>query len=735
MSPPSGSPPRLAPRKPALPNLPAGGLFPLLLLLLLAVYSPALGGGLLWDDIGHLTRADLRSLDGLCRIWFEIGATQQYYPLLHSAFWLEHKLWGDATLGYHLVNVLQHATAAFLLAILLRRLAVPGAAIAALLFALHPVCVESVAWISEQKNTLSAVFYLAAALAYLRFAESEGEGEGGGERASRRASGPHPHSRPHFSQRAKRAYALATLLFACALLTKTVTATLPAALLVVLWWRQGRIAWRRDILPLLPWFALSLAAGLFTAHFERTLIGAQGAAFDLTLIERFLLAARVPWFYLSNLLWPSNLTFIYPRWTVDATVWWQWLFPLATLALLIAFTWLARTRRPVAANVSEPLRSPSSPASSTSVTASTTDRSPPPPHSGLSALGSGLSTLRVRRAPLAVALLFGGTLFPVLGFFNVYPFIFSYVADHFQYLASLAVFALAGAVLARLLTRLTRIAAAASIAALLLVLGALTWSQAGTYRDAETLYRATLARNPSAWMAHNNLAILLTGAGRPAEAIPHLEHALLLRPDYPQALSNLADNLTLLGRPQEAIARLERALALQPDFVEAHNNLGNACLALDRESDALRSYQKAVELDPNYATARHNLGLTLARLNRVQEAIPHFRRALALQPSHAEAALSLAFALMSTQGFAASIPHFERALELAPESVNAHQTYARALARHGRLEQALSHFRTVVEFEPQSGAAHLDLAQALRRLGRTDEAQHHFVEAQRLGAR
>jgi hypothetical protein len=326
-------------------------MFALFFIAALAAYFPALRGDFLWDDAGHVTNPALQSWSGLLRIWFEPGVTQQYYPLLHSAFWLEHKLWGDAVLGYHLINVLQHALAATLFGALLRRLAVPGAWFAAGLFLLHPVCVESVAWICEQKNTLSLVLYLGAALAYLRFD----------------------------TVRFPRRYVLATLLFVGALLTKTVTASLPAALLVVFWWQRGRLDWRRDVVPLLPWFVLGAGGGLFTAHFEKVLIGAQGAEFNLGALDRVVLAGRVFWFYLGKLAWPAELIFVYPRWNVDASVWWQWVFTLAGLALLGVLIWWQRRAR----------------------------------------------------GPLAAALLFGGSLFPVLGFVNVYPFIFSYVADHF----------------------------------------------------------------------------------------------------------------------------------------------------------------------------------------------------------------------------------------------------------------------------------------------------------------
>jgi len=330
----------------------------------LAAYLPAIRSGLIWDDDAHITKPELRSAAGLGRIWFELGATQQYYPVLHSAFWAEHRLWGDAAPGYHLVNVLLHAASACLLAALLRRLAVPGARLAAFVFALHPVCVESVAWISEQKNTLSTAFYLLAALAFLRW------------RGIGRDS---PPAEPAGS----RAYWLASGLFLLALLSKSVTATLPAALLVVLWWKQGRLSWKWDIRPLVPWLAMGAAAGYFTAWVERTYIGAQGTSFELTILERCLLAGRVVWFYLGKLLWPQELIFIYPHWQVDAAAGWQYLF-LAGIAALAAAFWLLRHRT---------------------------------------------------RGPLAALLLFTGTLFPVLGFFNVYPFIFYYVADHFQYLA------------------------------------------------------------------------------------------------------------------------------------------------------------------------------------------------------------------------------------------------------------------------------------------------------------
>jgi len=618
----------------------------------LLAYSPVFQGGFIWDDAGHVTRPELRSLHGLERIWFEVGATQQYYPVLHTAFWLEHQMWGDAPLGYHLLNVLLHATAACLFGVALRRLAVPGAGLAALLFALHPVCVESVAWIAEQKNTLSTVLYLCAALAYLRFDD-------------RRRAG---------------AYAPATGLFLLALLTKTVTATLPAALLVVFWWRRGRLEWRRDVLPLLPWFAAGAAAGWLTAWVERAFIGAQGADFTLTAVQRCLLAGRVVWFYLGKLFWPSDLIFIYPRWTIDPAAPWQYAFPLALLVLLAGLCWWRRRGR----------------------------------------------------GPLAAMLFFAGSLFPSLGFVNVFPFIYSFVADHFQYLASLGILALTAAGLTSLLERLPAWRAPALGALLLAGLGTLTWRQAGMYRDVFTLYQTTIERNPACSMAHNNLAEALTNAGRPAEAIPHLEQALRLKPDLPEAENNLGDDLRRIGRPQEAIPHLERALRLRPRFAEAHNNLGVALMMTGRAAAGIAEFEESLRLKPGEPMTQYNLGLALASNDRPGDAIAHFEQAVRLQPDYPDAELSWGVALKLTGRFPEAVPHFERALQLTPESPNAHTLYGRALADAGRLDEAIAQFEQALRADPDYAEAHFNLALALRQAGRLQEAEAHYREAMRL---
>jgi tetratricopeptide (TPR) repeat protein len=608
-------------------------------------YQPAWQGGFIWDDDAHVTKPELRSWHGLYSIWFDLGATQQYYPLLHSVFWIEHKLWGDAPLGYHLVNILLHAMAALMAAAVLRRLEVPGAYLAAAIFALHPVQVESVAWITELKNTLSAVFYLSAVMLYLRFDQ----------------------------ERKKPFYAAALALFVLGLLSKTVTATLPGALLVVFWWKRGKLSWRRDVLPLTPFFILGAAAGLFTAWVERKLIGAEGAAFDLTFIDRFLIAGRVIWFYLGKLFWPANLIFIYPRWNISQAVWWQYLFPAAAL-FLAAVLWVLRRRW---------------------------------------------------RGPLAGLLFFVGTLFPVLGFFNVFPFIYSFVADHFQYLASLGVIALVSAGIALLLKPWAlwpRIGGYVLCLALLSTLAILTWQQSGLFRDAMTLYEETLEKNPNCYMAHNNLGLILEEKGNLKEAIYHYNQSILINPKIAEAYNNLGFILSQSDRLPEAIAQFEQALRCKQNFAETYNNLGDTLLKMGRPQDAIEHFKQALRLRPTYAEAQNNLGEALARTDRPQEAIKCYEQALALKPDFPEAQYNLGRILLQTDRPQEAIKYFEQSIRLKPYYFFTHNNLGTALFLTGRFEEAIEHYKQVLKIKPDYIDAYANLALACAKANRLAEA-------------
>lgn len=659
-----------------------------LLLAALAAYQPAWHGGMLWDDEAHVTKAGLRSLDGLRRIWFELGATQQYYPLVHSTFWVQHKLWGDHTFGYHLLNIGLHALSAFLLMLILRRLAVPGAFLAAMIFAVHPVHVESVAWITELKNTLSGVFYLGATLSYLHFD----------------------------ADRQRFPYAVALSLFLLALLSKTVTATLPVALLIVFWWQRGTLGLRRDVIPLLPFFGLGAAGGLLTAWIERTFIGAQGAEFHFTAIERCLIAGRAVWFYLGKLLWPTHLIFNYPRWSISQGVWWQYLYPI-----------------------------------------------------GLVVLGAALWRFRARsRAPLATLLLFCTALIPVLGFLNVYPFRFSFVADHFQYLASLPIIALAAAGLAQLIRRM-RVAPTAAMTATMLAtcvpLGVLTWQQSHQYSDAETLYRAVLGRNPSSWMAHNNLGMLkldvsaqeaathlkdalrikpdlaeghcslgvaLYRMGRFDEAVAEYREAARLKPDLVEARNNLCDAFRQAGRVKEATAECLEALRLKPDFVDAHVNLGAVLQVMGGFDRSKAHLEEALRLQRDSSAAHFQLGITLGRMRRFEEAVTHFKESLRLNPSLVEAHTHLGGALRQLGRLEEALAQYQEALGLKRDSADAHFNLASVLQAIGRLEEAVAQYTEGLRYRADDAAAHNNLGGALQVLGRLDEAIVHYKEAVRI---
>jgi tetratricopeptide (TPR) repeat protein len=627
----------------------------------LLAYAPALTGGFLWDDDAHVTRPALRSLHGLWRIWSEAGATQQYYPLLHSAFWVEHRLWGDSVLGYHLVNVALHSASAWLLVLILRRLSFPAPLLAGLIFALHPVCVESVAWISEQKNTLSGALYLGSALLYLRFDATRRRG----------------------------LYSWALVLFVLALLTKSVTATLPAALLVVPWWRRGTLGWRRDVLPLVPWFAMGAASGAFTAWMEEKFIGAEGADFSLTALQRVFLAARDVAFYMREVLWSVSPVFVYPRWSIPSETASNWLCLLGVLALTGCLFVIARRRR----------------------------------------------------GPLAAFLYFVGTLFPALGFVNVYPFLFSYVADHFAYLACIGLIVPAAWALSWAVGRLPVGGAGRALLVLAVPagLGFLTWRESRTYRDPVTLYRSTIQRNPDAWLMHFNLAVSLGMApGHLAEAVSEYRATVRLKPDHWRAHNNLASALLKTpGNSEAAVAEFEEALRYNPDYAEAHNNLGVALEDMPgRMGDAEAQLRSAIRINPGYDAAHANLGiLLLKKPGSLNEAEEEFGAAIRVAPGVAEYHYDRANALVREPGRVAdAVGEYREALRLRPAYPEALSNLGVALARlPGRSGEAIAEFEAAIKLDPGNAHIHANLGDALAKVpGRRPEAIAQFEEALRI---
>ena len=635
-----------------------------LVVVTIVAYQPAWRAGFIWDDDSYVTENPaLRSLNGLQGIWSKPGTTRQYYPLVFTSFWVEYHFWRLHPFGYHLVNVLLHALNAVLLWRVLRRLEIPGGWWAAAIFALHPVTVESVAWVTERKNVLSGFFYFLAMLAYLRF-------------------------RPLTDREAARAcdwryYPLVLVLFLCALLSKTVTCSLPAVLLLLVWWKNGRVE-RRDVLALAPLFVLGVASGFMTTWMEKHSVGASGAEWALSFGQRCLVAGRALWFYTGKLFWPQQLTFNYPRWEIDAAVCWQYAFPLAALAVLIALWWLRS---------------------------------------------------RIGRGPLVAVLCFAATLAPALGFFDLYPFRYSYVADHFQYMACIGVISLAvsmGTAICRQAGQRGRALGALIGAVVLLVLGVCTWQQAHVYQNLETLWRDTLAKNPNSWMAHNNLSDILMQQGKNEEAIWHLEQALRLKPDDAGWHYNLGNALKQAGKIEEAIARYEQALRIKPDYAEAHCNLGVALAQAGRLWEAIGHYEQALRIQPDSVEAHNNLGMAFAKLGKTQEAMEHYEQGLRIKPDYALAHNNLGVALAQAGRLREAIAHYEQALRIKPDYAEAHCNLGVALKQVGKIEEAIAHYEQALRINPRFAEAHYDLGIALKQVGKIEEAIAHYEQALRI---
>jgi tetratricopeptide (TPR) repeat protein len=583
-----------------------------ILLATVIAYLPAFRAGFIWDDDAYVTEnPTLHDFDGLRRIWFEIGATDQYYPLVFTTFWIEQQIWGLAPLGYHAVNILLHATSAILVWLILRRLDVPGAVFAALLFAQHPVHVESVAWVTERKNVLSGILYLASLLWFLRHAYVPSGGKG-------------------------RWYALTLLSFAGALLSKTVTATLPVVLLLLLWWKHGRVR-KHEFVATLPMFVLGGLAALVTIWVERHHVGTKHIDWNLTAVDRALVAGRAVWFYLGKLVWPVELTFIYPRWQIPGAPAWHFVAPAGVIGLGL-LTWIMRKR-----------------------------------------FGNG---------PFVAFAYFVITLLPALGFIDVYPMRYSFVADHFQYLASLGPLALVAALAARLPLR--RESAGIGGGLVLVALATLTWRQCGIYRDAETLWRDTIAKNPAAWMAHGNLAAELAKRGRVDDAMHYYREGLRLKDDAPQVHFALAELLQRNGLLDDAIKHYRYATRINPRYAEAHNNLALCLAGMDRGDEALEHYEVALALKPDYAEAHGNLANLLLHRGDLEGAVRHGRRAAEFNPDNPYFHFNLATALMRHSKRDEAAAHFS-------ESIRLLETMLRSNPRDGQAQRALQLARQALE--------------------------------------
>lgn len=627
-----------------------------LLLALVAVvpYLPAVPGDFLWDDAAFTDAAAVREPSGLADLWFSPTALENeghYWPLVYTTFWLEHRLWGFDPVPFHLTNLLLHLLNTLLLWRLLRRLAVPGAWVAAAVFAVHPVHVESVAWVIERKDVLSALFYLTAATCWLRFGET-------GKRGS---------------------YALSLGLFTAGLLSKSIVVTLPVALLIAEWWQRGRLL-ASDLRRLAPFAFIAVVITLADLSFYAA---REPLAFGYSFLERALLAARALWLYALKLVWPAPLPVIYPRWEVSAAD------PLGWLALL-----------------------------------------------GAAALAATLWFGRHRfgRGPLAGALFFAITISPVLGFVDYGYLQFAFLADRYQYLASIGLttaFVAGAAAFAARSPGAVRLGARAAAGLALAFLSVLTWRQAGIYRNEITFFRHIVAENPEARAAHRNLTIALLAADRPEEALETGRRALEQEPDSADDLNNLGLALLRLERFDEAAEYFERTRTVDPAYPNAAQNLAETHRKQGRYEAAAEAYREVLAIDADFPLAHAGLGETLFHLERYDESLTALQRALTLQPNLPMAGTLHRLGGRSAQalGRPDAAGFYERALAIAPRDAESLNRLAMLHFGEERYAEALTRYRALLEILPEDAQTHANLGATLFRLGRLDEAIRSFERA------
>ena len=671
-----------------------------------AVYWPLVQAGYIWDDAGWIYQNPvLRHWHGLWLIWFKFGDTIQYYPLTFTGFFLQYRLWAGDPLGYHIINILMQATAGILLWRVLLRLGCRWGWLAALLFTIYPVQVETVGWAAEQKNLLSGILYFCAVLFYLRFL-------GLNEPASASAA------RPTY-----RWYLVATLFFVLALLAKTAVCTLPAVLLVIIWWQRGRLRWR-DVLATIPWFILGLVMGLVTIVAEREQSGAHGSAFHFTWTQRTIIAGRDFWFYLLKLLWPHPLLEIYPRWHMADLRGWAWGYPLAVV-LLVGLLWVWRKR-----------------------------------------LGRG---------PLAAIAFFLLTLFPTLGFISFYTMIYTFVADHYQYLACIGPIVLVVETLAwgygKGRARLQKKSALAGASprpeiawragyfaltgTVVLMLALVAWVQTWVYVPPQRVWSHVLRYDPTNWAAMENLASceftdhhdrrawLLY---RRAETLPggdnYLVHqdmgdfALRLEHNYPLAAAEYrrslafdSHNLTVIehligcyeqmGQWQRALMDLGRGLHLFPQSANLHFTLAQLLARSHHYKAAAREYSAVVAIEPRNTMAQYDLAVTLDQLAQPMAAMQHYRLALRISPQFVPAHFRYGMDLLKTGHAANAAAEFREALALG-------QTRMNILRQRGQRPPAAAWANQAL--------VHLALAQAMDRLGRHSIARQQRNRAAQIRA-
>ena len=656
-----------------------------LVLLVVASYVPALWAGFVWDDVVFAEEPVVRDPAGLWSIWFSPRALENeghYWPVVYTSFWLEHRLWGLSPSGYHAVNVLLHAANVLLLWRLLLCLAVPGAWVVAAVFAVHPLHVESVAWVIERKDVLSALFYLGAALAWIRFVRTPAWGR----------------------------YLLALGLFTAGLLSKSIVVTLPAALLIWHWWQHGRVM-RTDLVRVAPFFLVALC---ITAADLAFYASREPLSLGYSLVERTLIAARALWFYAGKLLWPSDLAVIYPLWDIRIGDPLAWMY-LVAAAGLAAGLWLGRDRWG---------RGPLAGALFFAVTLSpvlgfvdygymqfsfVADRFQYLAGIGVLAVIVGAGVHATSRLPHPLKTATAGLLVVVLaalgtltwrqaGIYRDELTFFSHILAH-NPAARGAHHNLGNALL-----------------------------DANRPHEAVAALRTAVEQLPDAANVRSDLGRALVRLDHLDEAAEHLRRALQLDPRNRNALQNTGEVLRKQARFEEAAGYYRAVLDVAPRYALAHAGLGDALFSLGRHDDALASLQRAASLGARpaeVAPTRRLMGRVLHEQGRFEAAAAQYARALEAAPDAPEALAvrsDLGRTLLSLERFDEATGHFLRVLELDPRNRDALQNMAEALRRQERFNEAVDYYRAALGADPDFALAHTGLGDALFHMQQYEEA-------------
>jgi tetratricopeptide (TPR) repeat protein len=715
MSSPGKLPPSPASRPPG--RWRAWGTGALIILLTAACYWPALRGEFIYDDDATLTgNALVQAPDGLKKFW---TSTEQmdYWPVTYSSLWFEWRLWGMDSTGYHVTNLVLHLAAVFLLWAALRRLHVPGAWLAALLFAVHPVNVEAVAWIAQRKTVLAVVFYFAAVLAFAKAGLADREA---------------PPARLSGSARAWYAASLAAFLLG--MLSKGSVATAPLILLALIWWRRP-VEWR-DARRLTPFFAIAGILALVNVWFQTH--GSSEVIRSATWLERGLGAAAVVWFYLGQALAPLRLIFIYPQWDIRADEWRWWLPLLAALGLtgwlvwrrhtgwgrpaLVAWLCFAAALVPVMGLVDIYFMK-------YALVADHYEYVALPAVLALAAAGWArwYADSPAARAPAALV---AATVVAALAFLSWRQ------AQLYQNLATLYPAAAA---------------ANPESWSLRYDLGTLRLSQ-GRYDDAQAELEASLRLEPGTKKALNNLGMVWLEQGQWAKAkmafdlalrndlgspaaeppgIPDYRRLNILH-DFSQASNNLAFTLLQLGKVEEAVAQSRATLRLDPGNAEAQSNLGNGLLELGRTQEAIAELQQAAQARPNLPETHFDLSRAYLRAGDFPAEIAQLQQALGLRPNDPKARNNLANALFKTGRVKDAIPQYQEAVRESPGVAELHFNFAQALLQAGQTPAALAQLQETLRLKPGLADAHNLIGSVMLQQNRRPEAIAQYEAALQL---